>query len=491
METMQMQEAKFGVTGQLSINNNYVAIIERMIAKIGQETDRKKVLAAILPYALAISQVEMGALLVTSDEPDNLSAVARREMPTEVIEQLTKGDLGRLLLMGRRLWVKPQPLQLNAEQALLGRHKLAYLFGVPFRFDGQVLGAIVVGSHKESGKTLDREQQQWLSMLAQLTALFLDNIRLRAYNAYLNTGQRQDQEKALPADAPPPPAPQPIEVDELEQLLAAVMSAEEEVASQNIDLGLLNALSNELSSTLQLNAILEAVIRRTKGILNAETGWCYLFEDGMLNLRGHEGLSEKYVEGMQRLSTGDGVEGMAFTRSEPILRDGMLFHSGKARTLLQEEGLRTVAAVPLRTESKTYGVLAVANRHDWVWSSRDRRMLVSIGQQVGQAIANSKMFSEVKEKAQNWETSYTALQDANAQLTKRAETLERQIQELHQAEQQIWVALAASQRARRKEPVKKASSPEGDEQLVATLKRILAAMNKQRRDKREILSQIA
>jgi GAF domain-containing protein len=490
METMQMQEAKFGVTGQLSINNNYVAIIERMIAKIGQETDRKRVLAAILPYALAISQVELGALLVTSDEQDNLNAVAKRGMPTEVIEQLTKGDLGRLLLMGRKLWVKPQPLQLNAEQALLGRHKLAYLFGVPFRFDGQVLGAIVVGSHKESGRMLDREQQQWLSMLAQLTALFLDNIRLRAYNTYLNSGQRQDQEKALLAGTPPP-VPQPIEVDELEQLLAAVMSAEEEVASQNIDLGLLNALSNELSSMLQLNAILEAVIKRTSSILNTETGWCYLFEDGMLNLRGHEGLSEKYVAGMQRLSPGDGVEGMAFTRSEPILRDGMLFHSGKARTLVQEEGLRTVAAVPLRTESKTYGVLAVANRHDWIWSSRDRRMLVSIGQQVGRAIANSQMFSEVKEKAQNWEASYTALQKANAQLTKRAETLERQIQELHHAEQQIWVALAASQRARRNSPVKKASGPEGDEQLVATLKRILAAMNKQRREKREILSQIA
>ena len=118
-------------------------------------------------------------------------------------------------------------------------------------------------------------------------------------------------------------------------------------------------------------------------------------------------------------------------------------------------------------------------------------MLVSIGQQVGQAIANSQLFSEVKEKAQNWEASYTALREANAQLTRRAETLERQIQELHHAEQQIWVALAASQRARRSSPVKQTSNAEGDEQLVATLKRILAAMNKQRKEKREILSQIA
>jgi GAF domain-containing protein len=188
---------------------------------------------------------------------------------------------------------------------------------------------------------------------------------------------------------------------------------------------------------------------------------------------------------MQRLSPGDGVEGMAFTRNEPILRDGMLFHSGKARTLVQAEGLRTVAAVPLRTDSKTYGVLAIANRHDWVWSSRDKRMLVSIGRQVAYAVANSQMFTEAQAKAQNWEDNYSNLQRANTELIRRAETLERQIQDLHQAEQQIWVALAASQRAARH-----ATGDEGEE-LAITLKRILAAMGKQRQEKKTLLAQVA
>ncbi|MFC1975549.1 GAF domain-containing protein [Chloroflexota bacterium] len=486
MERIQMQN-QFGVTGQLSSSNNYVAIIERMIAKIGQETDRKKVLAAILPYALAISQVELGALLIASDDPDNLNAVARRGVPDEVVTQLTTGDLGRLLLMGRKLWVKPRPMQLDAKQALLGRHKLAYLFGVPFRFDGQVLGAIVVGTHKTQGKILDREQQQWLSMLAQLTALFLDNIRLRTN---LNVGYRQGHEQTLPEIiSDPQPAPvQSVPVDEMEQLLAAVMSAEEEVANQNTDLGLLNSLSNQVGSSLQLNVILDSVIKQTTDIMNAESGWCYLFENGSLALHGTHGLSEQYVEGMQHLSPGDGVEGMAFTRKEPILRDGMLFHSGRARTLVQEEGLRTVAAVPLSNGNETLGILAVANRHDWVWSSRDKRMLMSIGRQVALAIENSQKFTEVQEKAQNWESSHSTLQQTNAELTKRAEALERQIQDLHQAEQQIWVALAASQRAAHHTSE---GSSQGDEQLAATLKRILAAMNKQRKEKRQMLSQVA
>jgi len=478
---------QFGVTGQLSTSNNYAAIIERMMAKIGQETDKKRVLAAILPYALAISQVELGALLVASDNPDHLSAVAKRSMPDEVVTQLTSGDLGRLLLMGRKLWIKPRPMQLDDKQALLGRHKLSFLFGVPFRFEGKVLGAIVVGTHNTNGQMLDREQQQWLSMLAQLTALFLDNIRLRT--SLLTVEHRY-------AQAPPVPVPEikaeaeaaaaaSMPPDELEQLLEAVMSAEEEVASQNVDLGLLNALSSQVASSLQINDILDAVVKQTTSILDAEAGWCYLHENGGLVLRGAQGLSNKYVEGMKMLSPGDGVEGMAFTRNEPILRDGMLFHSGKARQLVQEEGLRTVAAVPLRTEDETFGVLVVANHQDWVWSSRDRRMLSSISSQVAQAIANSQKFTEVQEKAESWESSYSTLQRANAELTKRAEALERQIQDLHQAEQQIWTALAASQQAARH------SGPESDEQLANTLKRILAAMTKQQQEKRQMLSKAA
>jgi predicted nucleic acid-binding Zn-ribbon protein len=92
------------------------------------------------------------------------------------------------------------------------------------------------------------------------------------------------------------------------------------------------------------------------------------------------------------------------------------------------------------------------------------------------------MFNEAQAKAQSWEANYSHLQQANAELTKRAETLERQIQDLHQAEQQIWVALAASQ---------KAAHGSTDEELTFTLKRILAAMGKQRHEKKQLLSKLS
>lgn len=445
-----------------NVDSNYMAIIEELIVTIGRETDKKKVLGIVLPYALAISGVEAGTLLVASDEPNNLNAVAKRGMPDEVIQQLTRGELGRLLLMGQRLWIRPQPLRLDTEQALLGRHKLKYIFGVPLRFEGQVLGAIVVGSRATTYETLRPEQQQHLALLAQLVALFLDDIRLRTYR------QGQAQAGISPRSVAQPNA-NTAPVDEMEHLLAAIMSAEEEVANQNTDLGMLNSLANEMGGTLQLDAVLNKALEWTQNALNAETSWCYLLQDGALALRGHRGLSDRYVAAMRYLQPGNGVDGMAFSHDEPVLRDGLLFHSGKARKVVKEEGLRIVAAVPLRDKDNTFGVLAAANCRDREWSSRDERMLVSVGQKIAQAISNSQMFSEATEKAETLENNYRALQQTNAQL-------EQQVQKLRKAEQQIWTALAASQQARRRSG-RNASDPYADEQLITTLQRVLNTMD--------------
>jgi hypothetical protein len=82
------------------------------------------------------------------------------------------------------------------------------------------------------------------------------------------------------------------------------------------------------------------------------------------------------------------------------------------------------------------------------------------------------MFNRIKEEAHTWESSYRALQHVNEMLSQRAEALEDQLQELRYVEQQIWTVLAASQKARYMPEIQSAS----DEELVSTLKKLLAAI---------------
>jgi hypothetical protein len=75
-----------------------VTIIKEMMDIIHWETDKKKVLQAILPYALAVSQMEIGTFLAVDDETQRMNAVAEQEMPDELVHQLAQGDLANLLL---------------------------------------------------------------------------------------------------------------------------------------------------------------------------------------------------------------------------------------------------------------------------------------------------------------------------------------------------------------------------------------------------------
>lgn len=465
-----LQTAASSEESQRDFDQEFVTILESVIGTVSQKTDKTKILGGLLPHALAVCEAESGAFLVVGDETNlhngkanHLIVVNRQEMPDEIIKHLIKGPLTQQLLSGQTVWLQPQPFQLNAEQALLGRHKLKYLLGLPLQVGDEVLGAVVIASRSFNPHLAKSELEHRLTTLAQIVALFLDNLRLKTRQIQLQGELAQRQVSAAANKK-----------DDLEELLAAVMSAEEEVVHQNRDLGLLNAFSHEIAGTLQLNAILEAAVGQTNNLLQAEASWCYMYENGSLILREQRGLSERYASGMKFLEPGNGVEGMAFSRKQPIVRDSMLFHTGQARTLLKEEGLRMVAAVPLVAQGKIFGVLAAAKHHQQAWSARDERMLASIGRQVAQAIANSHQFAEVQTKAQTWEANYSSLQQTNAQLARRAELLERQVQDLRQIEKQIWVMLAASNEARR--TLGKTTNIYDDE-LVTALKRVLAAIS--------------
>lgn len=477
-------------SARLIADESYTIVLEDLLDAICRKNDRLQLLIDFLPHILAITGADAGALFVSDqesglqttehqlpglaagsaqaiDQQRNLVVVAKKDMPDELLEQFTHGDWGQQLLAGHPIYQEEKMLQLHHWRAVLGQHKLKFLFGYPLSMQGETLGAILVASHKSEDNLMPVETRKRLEPLAHLLALFLDNTRLRADNQHKS------------AVVVPQTAPAPENMCDLEELLAAVMSAEEEVANQNKDLGFLNTLANEVSGALNLNSVLTAAIEKTRSALNADAGWIYIYEDEVLTLVEQQGLSDRYTAVMKQLQPGDGVEGMAFGRGEPVLRDALLFHSGKKRATVEAEGLRAVAAAPLLGQGKTIGVLSIGSQQDRTWSQRDERMLVSISEQVAQAISNSQSFARVQQQAQKLEDGYLTLQQANQQLSRRAETLEREVQELRQAEQQIWIALAASQEARLRPSRNSGSNQENE--LVTLLRRVLNSFSKEGR----------
>jgi GAF domain-containing protein len=450
------------------------ASISQIINLLNNGTNKVQTLQAVLPYAMEISRADVGALLVVNPDAGRMHVVAKVNLPSEIIAPFSRGELGNFLLRGHRLQIEAKGN--NPHQALLKQHQLKLVFGIPLRFKRRVLGGIVIGTYQDEAQVLVQEQLEHLDILAQLVALFLENVRLR-------TLRKQSSSQLMEPAPEEDIAADKRKLAELEALLEAMMSAEEEVVNQNRDLGLLNLLSNELGSTMQLNQILEKGIQQARNAMNTSLGWCYLLDNGVLRLGESQGLSKQYIEGMAYLQPGNGAEGMAFARNEAILHDALLFHSGKARNLVQQEGLRTVAAVPLTDQDKPFGVLAVGDRTTRNWTTRDERMLLSICRELSQAVVNARKFDEAKVKVESWESDYGALQQANRQLALKAASLELHIERLRQAERQMWMVLAASSEARRKPIVKGDGLEPGtdDRQVIVTLKRALRKLSKPER----------
>jgi len=418
-------------------------MLEQFITVMSQNTNRKRVLDKVLPYILEISRAELGAFFVVDavsmDEINRLILVAQHNMPRKVIDQLIDGSLKKQLQTQSNGNSNLRVLQVSIMQSLLYEYNLKYLIGLPLQCGGKTLGGIVIGTYQNSNLSFNKTTLHQLSTIAQLTALFLERIHL----------QTENQRKAkLSTKSPVPPSDLEVEVqisdqsiEDLEKLLEAVMSAEEEVIQQNEDLGILNTLSGEIGGTLHPSKILQSAVEQTMSAVGAESGCVYLVDGDSLTLLEAKGFSKGYVNAMRRLTPGSGAEGMAFSRNEPIFRDSVLFHSGRNREVVREEGLRTVAAVPLVAGSSPFGVLSVATRQTRIWSMRDERMLISIGQRVAQAILNAQMFTNLQSKANNLENRNMKLQHNAFQLYEDFKVLKQQIGEILKHQQRIWLTI--------------------------------------------------
>lgn len=454
----------------------YERYLENFILLSNQPNRTKLALSKILPYALGLSRADMGALLVLQNVDggpvQRLSLIAQHRMPQDVVKALLQGNFNQQLQLDQPTQ-RPPLIPLTLMQSMLTSGRLSGLIGLPLVCQGRSLGVIILGTESRHRQALSRKAQHHLAVFSQLVAGFLERLRLHTEN------QRLQKRRAEPAATTTitPLSVDTASVGDLERLLEAVMSAEEEVIKYNTDLDTLNQFSSELAGTLSLQKILEKAVDQVRTSLQADMGWIYLQDNDELRLYAHQGLSENYIEVLNQLRPGSGVEGMAFSRNETIVRDTTLFHSGLQRHTVTAEGIGIVAAAPLTAGNKPFGVLCIANRNpNHNWDSRDEYMLSSIALRVAQAIFNARLFSNLQTKAADLETQNHQLQQNAIQLAGDFDVLKQQITEILKFQEQVWLTLPSSDDPR--ELVKQRNEVmQSSQDVITMIKRALQAIS--------------
>lgn len=212
-----------------------------------------------------------------------------------------------------------------------------------------------------------------------------------------------------------------------EELLARVKAMlrmrqmERNVLRHNRELTALNSIASVVSRSLDLEAVLPATLETILSLLGMRAGAVCLRggEDGQLAVRAQRGFSETGVGwlGRQSWSTGQGIVGQVAASGEPMLLDDTEILEPWASATASEadragEERLSLLCVPLPAQDRVLGTLVVLRATPPGFDVPDRSLLAAIGQQIGISVDNARLYTELRQFAQELERSQAQLVQA-------------------------------------------------------------------------------
>jgi len=197
------------------------------------------------------------------------------------------------------------------------------------------------------------------------------------------------------------------ETAELKKQYEELQSRVRRLESSERRLAALNDISNLITQTLEAEEILSSVIGRIAEVMSVEVVLVFLVNYGTdeLELLAHRGVSQGFVAAMEGMKVGEGFNGGVADSGEAIVvqdtsRDPRL--SGEE---VLREGLHGQLIVPLRFKERVIGTLCVGVRQLRQFQPEEVDLLTAIGNAIGVAIENARLYQEQKQTAAELQVS--------------------------------------------------------------------------------------
>ena len=190
-----------------------------------------------------------------------------------------------------------------------------------------------------------------------------------------------------------------------DQLAIAIENARlyEEERWRAEELATLNAITETVSRSLDLDTILDDALNKVFEVIDADVGGIYLLDEGNeeLTLTAHCGLSESFFKNMKRLKVGEGAIGQTAQSVRPVLMDSFAVEDellAEAERVALEGSIHSEVNVPLSTRGRVHGVLRIVRHHEQPFTSREVELLTAIGNQIAVAIENAQLYKKATDR---------------------------------------------------------------------------------------------
>ena len=187
-----------------------------------------------------------------------------------------------------------------------------------------------------------------------------------------------------------------------EQLQASYADLENRVAIRTRELEALNVIAKVVNESLELDEILDGALDKTLEVMDIEAGGIYLLDERTetLTIAAQRGLSPKFVAGVNQLKVDEGLSGRVVASGDPLVVKDLSTDPRLTRMVVREEGLRSVAIVPLRSKGRILGTFFAMTYGLHEFSEQHVRLLSSIGHQIGMAVDSARLFQTERRRVE-------------------------------------------------------------------------------------------
>lgn len=167
------------------------------------------------------------------------------------------------------------------------------------------------------------------------------------------------------------------------------------------DATLLNDIASTLTSSLEMDEILNKTLALVMNYMKVEAGEIFLLEDDKQTLRMvlHRGQAAEAFWTRNRFRVGDGFPGLVAKTGEPIISLDLAKDARFLRDAVVQAGFHQIACLPLKASGNLVGVLSVVTRGQSPFDARDVQLLSAVGNWAGLAIENARLHQNARRLA--------------------------------------------------------------------------------------------
>lgn len=188
-----------------------------------------------------------------------------------------------------------------------------------------------------------------------------------------------------------------------EQLLRWAESLQIHVTRRTQQLLALSQVVATASRSLDLEEVLRTALEQSLQVMDVEMGGLWLIDQATdtLRLAAAAGMPEPMQAQLATIKVGEGFTGGAAQTGETVVLDDISqLPAAGVRAVAIQEGVRSLAVVPIKIRERNLGVLDVMTRRRRPFDPDEVALLTSIGQQIGIAVDNLRLLQETQRQAQ-------------------------------------------------------------------------------------------